>query len=376
MKYRLSILLIFYLLAGNPHLYAQLSNDATISILTCRAGDDIYNMFGHSAIRVVDSAQDLDVVYNYGLFDFSEPGFVIKFLRGKLKYWVGKSSYKAFMRTYVQEKRSVLEQILSLDQGQKNQLYQALQENNKLENRFYKYVFFFDNCSTRIRDILQRNVALLSYSEDEEATHSFRQLLDKFNYVSPWIDFGMDLLIGTPSDQKADSKGQMFLPENLYKQLARTSVGHSPLVIETRLLLDHEGELDRRSKGSLFPPALFFGLMLLLELFLFFKKGTAQWVKKYDTLFWSILGIGGCLLLFMWLGTDHITTKNNLNLLWMNPLFLILAFKPKKQSLLIGAGLMVLTLLLATFLQQLHVAAIIIVLISLLKALRRYRQTD
>jgi len=373
MKIKHLILSLSLFLSWNVLASAQLSDTATISILTCRAGDDLYNMFGHTAVRVQDPTQSIDEVFNYGLFSFKEEGFMLKFMRGKLKYWVGRSTYRNFMRGYVSEKRSVIEQILNLDISQNNRLYQALLENTKNENKYYKYDFFFDNCSTRIGDILENNITLLKYSDSNESTKTFRQLLDEFNFVSPWIDFGMDLLVGTPADKEANSKDEMFLPEYLFIQMSKASLGHNPLVTETRILLDHEKEIGRRTRAKFFTPALFFALLLLLELFLFIKGSNKGWIKSYDKLIFFILGFGGVLILFMWFGTDHITTKNNLNLLWMNPLFLILLFNKSKSLYLLLSGCMVLTLIFACFLQQLHIAAIFIILICIFKLLRYYR---
>ncbi len=352
----------------------QLSESSSISVLTCRAGDDIYNMFGHNAIRVQDPERQMDDIYNYGLFNTQTPNFITKFLRRKLQYWVGKSSMKNFLRGYVYEKRSILEQELDLDLNQRNKLYMALQQNMRPENKYYKYEFFFDNCATRIRDILGDNITLLTYPSEENNQVTFRDLLDQFNFVSPWIDFGMDLLVGTPADALADTENQMFLPEYLYKHLSRSSLGHKPLVKSSKVILDYEKEYNERTNSkSFFTPALLFGFLLLLELFIFLssRKSSSRWIRFYDALWYLILGIGGLVLVFMWFGTDHITTKNNINVLWMSPLFLFLLFKRNRTLLIIMAGLLILTLLLGTFLQQLHVASILIILLVLLKLLRQ-----
>lgn len=358
-------------------LHAQLSEESTISILTCRPGDDVYNIFGHNAVRVQDSSVGVDEVYNYGLFSFEEEGFVMKFLRGKLRYWVGRSSMKGFLRGYVHEKRSVIEQTLDLDLAQKNKLYRALVENQKPENRYYLYDFFYDNCATRIRDILTDNITLLEYTSIDSEQYSFRQLLDQFNYKSPWIDFGMDLLVGTPADKTASPQAQMYLPEYLFNNLEKASLAHKPLVKSTQLILDYEAEIATRSRVPFFTPTLLFGLLLLLELFFFLKAGKEKlkWLSHYDNLAFLLLGIGSMILVFMWFGTDHSTTKNNLNLLWMSPLFLCILFYKSKNLILVQMGFIVLCLLLGTFVQQLHVAAILIALIAFFKLLRIFRST-
>ena len=128
----------------NSQIIAQLSDESTISILTCKAGDEIYAMYGHTALRVSDPITHKDEIYNYGLFNFSEPNFTIKFLRGKLLYHLGITNSQRFIYQYTQQKRSIIEQVLNLTLDQRNAIYRALIENMKPDNRSYQYDFFFE----------------------------------------------------------------------------------------------------------------------------------------------------------------------------------------------------------------------------------------
>ncbi len=355
------------------NLQAQLSKEATISIITCRAGDDLYNIFGHSAIRVQDPAQRMDIIYNYGIFSFDEEGFMTKFLRGKLKYWVGKSNMASFKRGYINEKRTILEQKLNLDHIQKNDLYQALEENYKPENRYYLYDFFFDNCSTRIRDILFSNIINLRYPTKPKLELSFRQLLDQHTYRTPWTDFGMDLLVGTISDRTATVEEQMYLPEFLFNHLNETTIEQKNLVASSSLLLDFEEIEQQRDKTPFFTPLLFFSILFLIELILYFYNSTLILVRIYDKLWYLFAGLGGLILTFMWFGTDHIATKSNLNLLWMNPIFVLATFTKSRKIAVVILVLLAISVLQSTFLQNYHGAVYLIIGILFLKILRQVK---
>ncbi len=351
-------------------LSAQLSNAATISILTCRAGDEVENIFGHTAIRVVDPATRKDEVYNYGTYDFNKPNFMWKFLRGELEYKLSGSSFNNFIRTYQYQKRSVFEQILNLDRGQRNKIYNTLQENYKPENREYIYEFFFDNCSTRARDLVANNIIGLDFPETVTRPLSFRKMLDQHNYTMPWTDFGMDLLVGTVADRAASVSEQMFLPEFLFDNFERSSIMHEPLVSKTQLIADYEKEAKQRKRIPFFTPALFFGLLLLLEIFFLIKATNSKWLTAYDSVLFFALGLGSLILFFMWFGTIHITTKSNLNVLWMNPLFLFMAFSNKSWLQKACLLLLTISLFVAAFVQDYHIAAVLIILITFMKLLR------
>ena len=373
MKQSLLLLILLTTLSPIKEAYAQLSKEASISILTCRAGDDIYNTFGHNAIRVVDPTQRLNEVYNYGMFSFDEEGFTMKFLRGKLLYWIGRSSMNNFLRGYVYEKRSVLQQELSLSQSEKNKLYTALRDNYRPENRSYLYDFFFDNCATRIRDILADNVENLEFPTEAESGFTFRSLLDQFTYRSPWTDLGMDLLVGRISDKEASIEDQMYLPEFLYLHLENSTINGQPLVAESSIILDHEAQENSRDSIPFFTPVLFFGLLLLLEIVFLIRASKSKWLAAYDNLWFLLLGIGGIVLAFMWWGTDHIATKDNLNLLWMSPLFILLTFKKGRKIEIALLMMLALSIVLSLFVQSLHSAVILIIAILIVKLIRHLR---
>lgn len=303
-------------------LISQLSFSQRISVLTCDKGSEIYSTFGHSAIRVVDTSKNTDWVYNYGLFDFADPNFIPKFCMGKLDYMVGKELYSDFLTQYEYQKRGVSEQVLNLTQIQKDSLITFLEWNILPENKMYRYDFLFNNCATKIVDIIEKNCKgiSMSYYQDENPL-SFRQLIHKYAHLSvPFIDWGMDVAIGTPTDVKATPRQYCFLPDYVSKSLNLSN----NLSLNQRLVLTENTILPSYSYSnydSIFTPVLF--ACILFCLMFYFKGIDSIWNRLLQFLFFFILGIGGLVIGFEWFFTEHSVTKFNFNLLWLNPLSLI-----------------------------------------------------
>lgn len=365
------VILILFLLPGKT-CQAQFSDSTQISLITCRPGDEIYNTFGHTAIRVTDPATKLDVLFNYGMFSFDDPNFTMKFLRGKLMYWLGTERYRGFINNYSEQKRSLIEQKLNLSLDQKLAILSDLQVNMKDENRYYLYDFFFDNCSTRPRDVLERHCNLVY--ESVGTVSSYRELLDLYLMGKPWTDFGIDLIIGSIADKKAEVRDQMFLPEQLMIHMASAKInGETELVAEEKLLTDYESHISRRNQHSFFTPLILFALLLLLELVLFlkFRGSTSKFILNYDKIWFLLAGLSSVVLLFMWLGTDHIATKVNMNVLWLSPLyFIFLNRKSPSIHKKIQLILLLIALIQSLFFQAFHPAFYLMIAILFLKILR------
>jgi len=371
------ILFSFACLSNTGYTQAPLSNKAAVSVLTCDPGNELYSTFGHTGLRIFDPAQNLDVIFNYGMFSFKTPGFYTKFLRGKLDYHLGMQNYGNFLREYDYYSRSVYEQKLDLDSLERQKVFDFLLNNIKKENRTYKYDFFFDNCSTRPRDVFSNSLGVV-FSE-EESDKTFRNLLDEFLPGLPWSDFGIDLVIGSRADKKASDMHQTFLPAYLMKSLENIKIGGKDFVKSTNTILDFSEEQKARFKRPWFTPMLVFVLFLLLEFFLyFFVDHNNKALILYDKLWFLVLGLSSLLLFVMWFFTDHIATKANWNLLWIHPLYLYLAFrKPKnaaKWVLILSAVLTGAALAGWSFIpQQFHLAFIPIILLLILKLNRWWK---
>ena len=174
-----------------------------ISLLTCTPGEELYSSFGHSAFRVIDSNSVTDIVYNYGTFNFDDEGFYIKFVRGKLLYYVSTEYFIDFKNIYESENRGITEQVLLLSASERIAVNQFLNENIKAENRFYKYDFFFDNCTTRLRDILKKqHDSIFCQKPVMPAGTTFRQAIHQYldHNGQQWSELGIDILMGRRCD--------------------------------------------------------------------------------------------------------------------------------------------------------------------------------
>jgi len=294
-----------------------------ISLLTSSPGEELYTTFGHSAIRIKDTLSGKDIVYNYGIFDFRTPNFYQKFIRGKLMYRLGRQRIDSFLSVYTDENRKVTERVMNLSQSQKAEIISFLAKNYLPENRKYLYDFFYDNCASRIRDVVENELGnAFGYVNLPERNVTFRQLLDEYLQTMPWADFGIDLILGLKADEQASFRHQMFLPDYLESNLTKGTVNGKPLFAEPVTLLPYQ--FKPNTKVGFFTPlvstSLLFVVIALLTFFI--KHKIAQ--NIIDLLFFFILGIMGCVFLFMWFGTDHQACHQNLNMVWANPLYLIL----------------------------------------------------
>lgn len=363
------LILIASLMGSQMGVFAY-TDSAKVSLLTCSPGSELYSKFGHSAIRVYDPYEGTDIVFNYGLFDFNTPNFYLKFIRGKLPYQLGIQRFYNFMWDYQSEGRKVVETPLMLDLAAQRKLLDFLEYNYRPENRQYPYDFFFDNCASRIRDVVEQSAGLTYIQKVQDGRErTFRQLLDEYIKKYEWIDFGIDLILGLPADQKADFRAEMFLPDYLASNLQAGRAGNLPVAGSPAILLE---PLPEPKKMSLFPPPFVFFSLLLLGAALLTWKGSRRAQKGFDILYFGMLGLSGALFTFMWAGTDHDATHANLNLLWANPFaFCVVAgavFAGRAFWFRIVAGLTLVALLGFPFLpQQFHPAVIPLMLITLLR---------
>ena len=335
----LFFLLIIFLPAKMIAQEIILSDTAEISILTMGPGDVLNDSFGHSAFRVKDTNQNIDVVYNYGVYDFNTPNFYLKFAQGKLLYTLGRNNFSPFYNYYVKQNRWIKEQVLNLNSREKQDIFNFLQNNFKPENRSYKYDFFFDNCATKIRDVLV--VVLknkISYQDSvDNYSYTFRELIQKNVDWNTWGSFGMDIAIGAVVDQKATFWEYQFLPEYVFKEAdkAKLNRGHEEIsLVKTTINLFIN--TPKEKKSNFFTSPLFImGLLAFIILGITYKdfknKTRSRWL---DVSVYSITGIIGVLLLLLWFATDHSTTHNNYNLLWAVPLslFFVLAIAKKNPK--------------------------------------------
>ena len=331
---RIFLFLSLLFLALPSYGAQKLTNDAKISLLTCSPGQDLYSIYGHSAIRVKDEINGIDHVFNYGTFDFDTPNFYLKFANGNLKYMLSSAPFNRFLNSYFHEERSVFEQELNLNQSEKQELFDAIVLNSKPENRYYRYDFFFDNCATRIRDIIYRNInGNITYIDTTQSKQSFRAFIHEYEKDMPWVKDGLDIILGWGTDDLADVNDQMFLPDYLMLYFGKAVINKEgeearSLVKEMQPLL----RFDNEKSSSVLTPSLVFWILLILGGLLTgyeikIRKKPIQFVNR--TLF-AVVSLVGLLIVFLWFFTRHGVTASNFNILWANPLFILLTILPNK----------------------------------------------
>jgi hypothetical protein len=300
-----------------------------ISLLTVTPGEELYSTFGHSALRVTDTVSHQDFVYNYGTFNFDDPDFYTKFVRGKLMFYLSTDNFQSFVEENRQENRGITEQILNLSCEQKRNMISLLEQNMIAQNRFYKYDFLFDNCTTRLRDLVERGTdSTVHFGQALHTKITFRDLIYEYlNYGDKqWSKLGIDILLGAKTDATATPYQVMFLPDYLMKTLDSSTINSQPLVSDKHSLFKIDHSLIEKS--NLTHPFFLFLCLFVIIAFLSFSKNSfiQKFIASLDGFLFFITGLLGILILFMWFGTDHIQCRDNYNLLWAWPTNLVAAF--------------------------------------------------
>ena len=309
-----------------------LSDSTQVSLLTMMPGEQAYSLFGHSAIRIRDAAAGLDRTYNFGTFDFDQPYFVPRFLRGSLDYQLATAPYEWVLEDYKLQGRPIIEQTLALDAATTRALYDVLETNALPENRSYRYDFFFDNCSTRLLGAIDSALARTGTGDaarvtlpPQESEWTFRELIYPYVRGNPPVHLGTDLALGVPTDDVASPRQETFLPLELAAQLDRATVGGQALVSrrDTVFWLPEAGLPEEA-----FPWPLLAGWILF--------AGTVIWTaiswtkapdaRLLDGVLFGVVGLAGTLMLLLWTATSHTVTGPNLNVLWAWPTHVVAAF--------------------------------------------------
>ncbi len=353
-RYFLKWLLIFAVFIPER----ALAERPEISLITCSSGNELYSIFGHSALRAWYPQSGRDLVFNFGLFDFNTPNFYSKFVKGQLKYLLGIQTMPDFLEQYRWENRGVKEQKLYLTDEQNDKIMARLEYLYKPENRYYLYSFLYKNCTSELRDIIysvtDSNRELLSKS----AQVADRELINE--YINGWTKFGINLILGSTLDREIDLRQSMFLPENLYSVLAQSQNGKDPFVSK-EIVLIADNQISVKSGGFLnfiTTPVAVLLLLLIIIIFLFLKRGCSGWA---DNLYVSLISALGALLTVIILITEHRELYSNYNLLWCNPLYILVVIASlggwkKTERLLSAISLVSLSILQIVWAQKIQYA--------------------
>lgn len=326
-KLSLLLLLLFgcYSFSQNP----PLSNQAAISIFTCGKGTELYSTFGHTAIRIKDPANQLDVVYNYGAFDFRTDNFYLKFVKGDLQYFMNVTSYDEFIYEYQYDGREVIEQTLNLTQAQKQYLFDLLFVNMSSEDKFYTYKFIDQNCTTMVADKINQAVEKPIIQKTDTKSISYRTVLYPYFEDHFWYKLGINIIFGQKTDEDAE---KLFLPVELLHSLDKATLNGKPMVLKKQTIVRAiQPEVPFSFFNSIYVVILALALLL---------------ISNKRTLLLSYLFIAGLLgwfLSLVGLYSFHHEVLWNYNALLFNPLFVVLPFlnaKWRNKLILTSAGLL------------------------------------
>ena len=329
-------LLLFSIYAG---LGAQikLSEYAEISIVTAGPGNEFYEAFGHSAIRVQDPVLNFDIVYNYGIFDFNQPNFYLNFAKGNMVYSLARYNFTYFLASYKNDRRWLKQQVLNLTQAEKQAYFNRLEKNALFKNKNYQYDPYFNNCATILRDLTKSVLGnrIVFNSNTSKYTGSLRQLTNHEIHWNSWGHFGLNLISGTRLDTKASFEELMFLPDYVFSSFKNADilVGNKlkKLVLREDTLLNFK---EKEPTASLLNPFLLSCILSLFGIFITYKDfKTNRRTKVLDFTLFFTTGIIGCILIFLWFFSSHSITPTNFNILWAFALNIIISFFMLKTHL-------------------------------------------
>ena len=344
-----------------------LSAQARISLITCGPGEVLYEAFGHSAIRVADPSQSLDLVFNYGMFDMYQDNFVFNFAKGSMRYRLGVGSTSDFIHQYRGFNRSVREQVLNLDSNEKRAIVEYLSKNLLPENCEYFYDYFDNNCSTKIIELLDsalQHKVIWTFAQPQ-GTVTFRSMIYDYTTYQDWGRLGIDLGLGAVIDRPIKGRDLNFLPDELEKSVNRATIRRGmidfPLVISNQVLF--ESAVSYGAGSFLFSSAFLFSIILLGALVLWFRSSqSAIGFRIFRSVLFTLTGLLGLVELSIWLFTNHKSAAWNYNILWANPLFFVIGlliwfYEEPVRGFLVGFRYYLVGILIFWFLipQQLNV---------------------
>lgn len=317
-------LLLLLMVAGGGEARSAVADSVRLSLLTCSPHEEIYSLYGHSALRVQNTLTGQDLVVNYGVFNFHKPHFVLRFVFGLTDYEMGVTPMTNFLYEYSYYHSGVTEQEINLSGAEKEAILRALDENALPENVVYRYNYFYDNCTTRARDMLTDHLqGKVVYAAPPDSTLTYRDMVHQCTEGHLWMQTGIDLLLGIGADRVLTGREQQFLPACLQRDFSRAQIVGTdgtvrPLVARTTTLLE-PGEQVRSKEFPLSPLTtfgLFFVLTVAITVTEFFSRKV---LYLYDLLLMLLTGLAG-IIIFAMLFSQHPTVRVNLHLLLLNPL--------------------------------------------------------
>ena len=307
-----------------------------ISLLTCSPGGEVYSLYGHTAIRYTDYRRDIDVAVNYGIFSFSKPFFVVRFIFGITDYEMGIVPFDYFCMEYESEGRSVYQQELNLTREEKAAIRDAIDVNYLPQNRTYRYNYFYDNCTTRARDMLLGHMSrAVSYPGGKESYPSYRDLIHLYNEDYPWARFGNDILLGLKADMPTSLGEHQFLPFFLKEDFDKAVIANpdgtrTPLVVSAACVVSCPA-VAAGGGFPLRPLACAWIIFAVVAAFVVLEAVLKTKLWAFDAVLMVVCGCMG-LVIFMMFFSEHPATSTNLQILLLNPLPLFFVYRTAKRA--------------------------------------------
>ncbi len=322
------IYMLFLFLLPFVKTYGQ-ADSLRVSLLTCTPGSDVYAHFGHSAIRIRNLNTDEDFVFNYGMFDYRVESFVFRFVKGETDYTLGAEYANAFFMRYGVKGEGITEQILNLAPYEAEKLYYLIRVNYLPENRQYRYNFLYDNCTTRARNIIEKSVDGQVVYDISNRDLTFRNILREFTKDSPWLEFGIDFVLGEEVDHVVDREQQMFIPSYYMHDMDSAFIMRSDgrrvkLVAEVDTPLVEQKKAEDSLLSMIFTPMTVFVCLFVLTLVVSIrdiKKKSVSW--GYDAMLLLLQGLAGIVVAFLFFFSEHPAVGTNWLVLIFNPLPLV-----------------------------------------------------
>jgi hypothetical protein len=348
-KNKIFFLFLFLTIVTSYGQTISLSKDAHVSVLSCGTGNEVYSLFGHTALRVQDSLNGIDLVYNYGAFDFNTPNFIMKFTKGDLQYFAVVNSFSDFINQYHYEKRSVYEQELDIATKLKQQLFDNLNTSLASGESNYTYKFIDKNCTSMVVDVVNNTLGSTVITKKEDTNLTYRSILYPYFDGHFYEKLGTSIIFGTKVDQKGT---QIFLPLELKKSLEKITFRNQILAKESKTLLDYKNEVPFSWWNNTYTY-----LILLLLIISVNKKSTSLF-------YLSLMAVIGLFFGFVGFHSQHLELGYNYNILLFNPalLGLLYLFWTKNRQALYILALLNLLCLVVYFLIIINKAHLILVL--------------
>lgn len=304
------------------------TDSTVISLITCSPGKEVYEKFGHTGIRIKDKKNGNDLIFNYGIFSFETENFYYKFIKGETDYQLGLYYTGNFLPAYAERNSVVWEQVLNLTVDERRKLIKLLLENYEPENRTYRYNFVFDNCATRPRDKILSALNGYVKLESNNEPKTFRQWIGIYVGTDTWLKFGIDLVFGMDADSFASPSQSMFLPEALMTEFQQAQIylpnGQTKKLVSDKNILVNKNAVSGTTSGwSIKPLTVSLILLIIGTLITIWDLFRRRHYKLFDSFLYIVTGLGGLIAAYLMFFSTHPLVKMNLNLLWLNPLNLV-----------------------------------------------------